>query len=130
MTNVLPYLNRAWRPDFNCWDLIRELYANEFNISLETHAIAVASAIHAANQEVAAEAAKTDVWRVVEGAVLGDVALFGKRGKTYHVGFMLTPSTVLHLPAMSPSAAVPLCRVIQQFTSLTFYRHASLLPSS
>jgi len=127
MTNLIPYLNRRWSPEYNCWDFVREIYANEFHISLEPHAIAVAAVLSHSADIVSEEAAKLDVWRVVENPQLGDVALLGKFNRSYHVGCMITAATILHLPASAPSTAVPIHRLLSQFRSLTYYRHASIL---
>lgn len=124
--SVLPYLNRNWTAEFNCWDFIREIFATEFGVALAPHEIGVATAIKEADAEVIQEEAKVDVWEKVSKPETADVVLLGKRGCRFHVGFMVTPTRVLHLNHGAPSSAVPLNRLTALFQTVAFYRHASL----
>ena len=120
MIPVIRYLGKKWQPDFNCWDLVRLIYKNEFAIELCPHGINRANSIKQANAEVEKELTE---WQEVESAVEGDVILLGKRSIRWHVGFMLTENLAIHLIDKGFSKVQPISEIQKGFTTSKFYRH-------
>lgn len=123
MIQVVRYLGKRWEPSFNCWDLVRLIYKQEFGIDLCPHGINRADSIRQANCEVAKELPE---WSEVEIPREGDVILLGKKSVRWHVGFMLTEIKVLHLIDKAGTAVQDVCEIRKGFETSKFYRYANL----
>jgi hypothetical protein len=125
MKNFLAYYGRKWTPEFTCWDFVRLIMLNEFNITLQPHSITVHNGVARALAIADAEREKPE-WELIDAPELNCVALFSKRGVQFHVGFMLTNSNIFHLRRNAASIVQPLSEVINQFETVAFYRHAKI----
>lgn len=123
MIPVVRYLGKKWQPDFNCWDLVRLIYKQEFAIELCPHGINRANSIRQANSEIAKELPE---WCEVETPIEGDVILLGKKSLSWHVGFMLTENLAIHLIDNAASKVQPISEIRKGFHTSKFYRHENI----
>lgn len=123
MIPVVRYLGKKWKPDFNCWDLVRLIYKHEFGIELCPHGINRSDSIRQAKSEIEKELPE---WREAETPIEGDVILLGKKSLSWHVGFMLTENLSIHLIDKGFSKVQPISEIQKGFTNSKFYRHDNI----
>lgn len=128
MKNVVPYLNRSWSKHFTCWDLVREVFEKEHAIALPVYPAFIAGSVKVAAEvdDAVRRATSSQTWRETLTATEAGVVLLGRKGRQFHVGYMLSHNFVLHMPENAPSIAEPLDRVLPGYETVKFYTHAAL----
>lgn len=125
MISPLPYFAMKWKEEFNCWDFVRLIYRKEFLIDLPPYHVAAFAAVRQACRAIEKEEV-APVWQPIENPVENCVIVMGKPGLRHHVGFMLDPKTVLHLPTNCHSIAQPIRALKNNLSTISFFSHAQL----
>ena len=122
------YLGFRWKPDFNCWDFVCYIYDNEFGIKLQPQVISVSNAVRDAEKAIAFHSRDGDTWETTEQPVVGDVAVFGRKGLRYHVGVLTEEGMILHLSENTFSCFAKLKTLLSGFDTVQFYHHKQRQP--
>lgn len=124
MNFTLQYFGREWSPDFNCWDFVRLVYRESYNIELPAYGVDSPLDFAATKAAEASERGR-GCWNETYRPKPGAVVLMAK-GSTYHAGVLLGGRSVLHLQACAGLRNQRLSELQRNFQNITFYHHAEL----
>lgn len=84
-------------PRYDCWGLVRHVYAEQFNISLPSYVGDYSSCADGTEIESLLRVERETVWVPVETPDCGDVVILRIRGLPWHCGMMLDAQRFLHV---------------------------------
>lgn len=117
------YLTRPWHAEqFNCWDLVRAVYAEKLSVTLPTFS-EMATDLEAVASRIEAERAAPS-WVPTDEQEPYAVAVMGKGRLVHHVGVIIAPGLVLHTRPKVGGRVESVRRLQSEFQTLKFYRYA------
>lgn len=104
-----PFVELGRGPAFDCWGLVRAVYAARLDVTLPDYGEISASDLVRVARTMG-PAADTDPWASVDQPQEFDLAIMSWPGRRWpgHVGVMIDARTVLHVEAASAACLVPL----------------------